>query len=106
MGRERCPAIPSPGSGDRSLTSNVGNGQRLDFDKARRIAAVHRLPDYLSWRSGLERRYSVMPPWYWNESVCRQNYAAHIQSISDWQENQAQINAGLTAFHQGLRRGP
>lgn len=77
----------------------------LDFDDAREMAVAHHLPDYPSWRSALERRYSVMPPWYWNESACRQNYAAHIQSVADWQENQARINAGLAAFHDDLGHG-
>ncbi len=77
----------------------------LSFDDAREMATVHHLPDYSSWRNALERRYSVMPPWYWNESACRQNYAAHIQSISDWQEDQTRINAGLAKFHHDLGHG-
>lgn len=82
------------------MTGDPENFRRLDFDDARKMAASHRLPDYSSWRNALERRYSVMPPWYWNESACRQNYAAHIRSIAEWQENQARINNGLAAFHQ------
>lgn len=87
------------------MTSSAKHKHKLDFDGARQMAAAQHLPDYSAWRGGLERRYSVMPPWYWNESTCRQNYAAHIQSISDWQDNQTRINTGNAVFHQELRRG-
>jgi hypothetical protein len=84
------------------MTNSARREHQLDFDGARQMAAAQHLPDYAAWRSALERRYSVMPPWYWNETTCRQNYASHIQSISDWQANQTQINAGIVAFHQKL----
>ena len=81
-----------------------GDGRSFDFDTAREMAATQDFPGYAEWRSMLERRYSVMPLWYWNESTCRQNYVSHIQSLSRWQDGQARINAGITAFHQDLGR--
>lgn len=86
------------------MTGTAGDKHKLDFDGARQMAAAQHLPDYSAWRNALERRYSVMPLWYWNESTCRQNYAAQIQSISDWQAKQTRINDGNAAFHGELRR--
>ena len=87
------------------MTGSARHENKLDFDGARQMAATQDLPDYATWRNALERRYSVMPPWYWNESTCRQNYASHIQSVLDWKANQTQINAGIAAFHHELRGG-
>jgi len=86
------------------MTVSPGHQHKLGFDRAQQVAAAQQLPDYSTWRSALERRYSVMPPWYWNESTCRQNYASHIQSNLDWQTSQANINAGIIAFHEELGR--
>ena len=86
------------------MTGSAKCENKLDFDDARQMAPAKHLPDYAAWRSALERRYSVMPCWYWNESACRRNYASHIQSISDWQTNQERINTGIAAFHQDLGR--
>ena len=79
--------------------------RKLNFDSARQLAATQQLPDYSTWRNALERRYSVMPLWYWNETACRQNYASHIQSIADWRAHQARINSGIVAFQKDLGCG-
>lgn len=55
---------------------------RTTFETARRIAVERNLPSYLGWRSMLERRYTVMPPWYWNEALCRSSYVDYIRTAS------------------------
>ena len=72
------------------------------FHQAQRMAEERGLQSFSAWRTGLERRYTVMPPWYWRESVCQQNYVEHIRSAAEWQEQQARINEGNRALPQSL----
>ena len=67
-------------------------------------ARRHGLPGFDAWRTGLERRYTVMPPWYWNDRHCRENYVAHIRAAIDWQRSQRRINRGNAEFHLSLTR--
>lgn len=64
------------------------------FERAVAIADRNGLPGFCAWRTGLERRYTVMPPWYWNEQACRRRYAAHIRTTLDWQARERRINRG------------
>jgi hypothetical protein len=82
---------------------DAADRRKAAFDAAQRQAAQAGLPDYNAWRAGLERRYTVMPPWYWNESLCRQNYIAHIRAAIDWQQQHARLNRGNAAFQRILR---
>jgi hypothetical protein len=66
------------------------------------VAGRHGLPSFGAWRVGLERRYTVMPPWYWNDQLCRENYISHIRAAIDWQRREARINRGNAGFYRSL----
>ena len=70
--------------------------------RAESLASRHGLPTFSAWRTGLERRYTVMPPWYWNERHCRENYITHIRTAIDWQRRESRINRGNSGFHRSL----
>ena len=80
------------------------NAERREaaFERARSLASQHGLPSYSAWRAGLERRYTIMPTWYWNESKCRQNYNAHIQTTIEWQERQSRLNEAAHGLFESM----
>lgn len=65
---------------------------------AEALADRHGLPGFGVWRAGLERRYTVMPAWYWNGQECRRRYIAHIDTVIDWQRRERKINRGYAGF--------
>ena len=67
-------------------------------------ARRHGLPGFDVWRTSLERRYTVMPPWYWNDRHCRENYVSHIRAAIDWQRSEGRINRGNAEFHRSITR--
>jgi len=75
-----------------------------DVEAAEASASRNGLPGFSAWRAGLERRYTVMPAWYWDEPACRRHYIAHIQSAIDWQEREGRISRGNADFHRSLTR--
>jgi hypothetical protein len=79
-----------------------GASVRNAFDSAEAVAGRNGLPGFCAWRAGLERRYTVMPPWYWNEQDCRGRYVAHIRTAIDWQQREQRINRGNTDFLRSL----
>jgi hypothetical protein len=74
-----------------------------NFDAAQQNAEAAGLPRYDAWCVGLERRYTVMPLWYWDNAKRRAAYAAHIEASLEWQRKQARINAGNWDFLAKLR---
>lgn len=76
----------------------------IDVEAVETSASRNGLPGFCTWRAGLERRYTVMPGWYWNEQECRRHYAAHIRSAIDWQTRERRINRGNVDFHRSLTR--
>jgi hypothetical protein len=72
------------------------------IQSAERRAAKHGLPNYSAWRAQLERRYTTMPPWYWNDGMCRQNYVAAIDTAVEWQQRTARINAAAAENFRAL----
>jgi hypothetical protein len=87
--------------------SNAGNGAtepklRGRLPRAEAIADRYGLPGYGAWRAGLERRYSAMPPWYWDELRCQENYISHIRTAIDWQRRERRINQGNAGFYRSL----
>lgn len=82
---------------------NRGTGQQgAAFERAEAIAGRSGLPGFGAWRAGLERRYAVMPPWYWDDRACRCHYVAHIRTAVDWQRRERRINRGNVGFQQSL----
>ena len=77
-----------------------------DFRGAEEAAAANGIAGFCAWRMGLERRYTVMPPWYWNEQECRRRYVAHVRAAIDWQEREHRINRQNTAFIMDLSGRP
>jgi len=74
-----------------------------DFEALQCDAERAGLPRYEAWCAALERRYSVMPLWYWNAPKRRTAYADHVRAGIDWQLRQAGINAGNRRFFDQLR---
>jgi hypothetical protein len=74
------------------------------IEVAEASASRHGLPGFCAWRAGLERRYTVMPRWYWNEQECRRHYIFQIQAAIDWQERERRIGRGNAEFHRSLVR--
>ena len=72
--------------------------------EAEGAAQTHGLPSFDAWRAGLERRYTVMPLWYWNDQHCRANYVSHIRAAIDWQRLEGRINCGNAGFYSSLTR--
>jgi hypothetical protein len=68
------------------------------------MARRHGLPGFAAWRAALERRYTVMPPWYWNDRHCQENYISHVRAAIDWQRRERRINRGNAAFQASLGR--
>jgi hypothetical protein len=88
------------------MSAARGSGLYIQFARAKEAAAANGLPDYGDWRAAQERRYTVMPLWYWDTMNCRRNYAAYIQDRLTWQQEQARINQGNAAFHNRFGRFP
>jgi hypothetical protein len=84
---EGCPGARPPGTA---------------FEQAETSAGRNGLPNFAAWRTGLERRYTVMPPWYWDDRTCRQRYVVHIRSAIDWQQRAQRINRGNADFQRSL----
>jgi hypothetical protein len=91
----------------------IGNGPEASLhrtDRQRSVAQVeaeacrHGLPGFDAWRAGLERRYTVMPLWYWDDRHCRENYISHIRAAIDWQRSERRINRGNVEFLGSLTR--
>jgi hypothetical protein len=77
---------------------------KRDIEAAEATAGRSGLPGFCAWRVGLERRYTTMPRWYWDEQACRRHYIAHIQAATRWQERQGRISRGNADFHRSLTR--
>jgi len=84
-------AGPSPAGSEKSA-----------FARTQTVADRNGLPGFCAWRAGLERRYTVMPPWYWSEQDCRERYVAHIRTAIDWQKREHRINQGNVEIQQLL----
>lgn len=82
------------------MAVNTGAGRWAAVQRAAEAAG---LPRYEAWCTALERRYTVMPPWYWDGAKRRAAYADHIRANLDWQEREARINAGNRDFFGRLR---
>lgn len=89
--------------GEQANTPLPVDGRHMAAD-AEEAARAHGLPSFDAWRAGLERRYTVMPLWYWNERHCRENYVSHIRAAIDWQRLERRINRGNAGFHSSLTR--
>ena len=76
------------------------------FQDAEETAATRGIAGFCAWRMGLERRFTVMPPWYWNEQECRRRYIAHVHAAIDWQQREHRINQQNTAFIRTLSGRP
>jgi hypothetical protein len=87
---------------DRKLHATAA-GQNAHFESAQQDAEGAGLPRYDAWCVVLERRYTVMPLWYWDSAKRRATYRAHIRATLEWQRKQAQINAGNRDFLRKLR---
>jgi hypothetical protein len=72
--------------------------------RAEALARRHGLPSFYAWRTALEHRYTVMPPWYWNDRHCRENYISHVRAAIDWERRERRINHGNAAFQASLGR--
>jgi len=86
------------------LSAESHSGPYARFAEAKEAAAKDGLPDYGDWRSALERQYAVMPLWYWDTVICRQNYMEYVRERLAWQRRQARINQGNVNFHRRLGR--
>lgn len=86
------------------MSAESHSGPYARFAEAKEAAAANGLPDYGDWRTALERRYAVMPFWYWDTVVCHRNYTEYVQERLTWQRQQAQINHGNSTFHRRLGR--
>lgn len=75
-----------------------------DVEAVETNASRNGLPGFCAWRAGLERRYAVMPVWYWNELECRRHYVAHIRAAVEWQEREHRISRGNAEFYRSLTR--
>lgn len=88
-------------------TTGPGRDGKLFVDRLKNAEATARrngLPGFSAWRSGLERRYTVMPRWYWNEQECRLHYISHVQAAIDWQDRERRISRGASEFQRSLTR--
>jgi hypothetical protein len=77
-----------------------------DLRRAENAAAENGLSGFCAWRMGLERRYTVMPPWYWNDQQCKRRYISHIRAAIDWQRREHRINRANAVFLSGLSGRP
>lgn len=87
------------------MTGNRGLGAGTSgaaFKRAKTLAGRNGLPDFAAWRAGLERRYTVMPLWYWDDRACRRHYVAHIRTALDWQQRERRINRRNIDFQRVL----
>lgn len=80
----------------------AGAVRQTNIEAAEASARHNGLPGYGAWRAGLERRYSVMPRWYWNEQECRRHYIDHIRAAIDWQARERRISEGNANFYRTL----
>ena len=64
------------------------------FSRAQARAAAHGIPDWSTWQSNLERRYDVLPTWFWDEQSRKVNYVAFVDTQLRWQKKQARVNEG------------
>lgn len=81
-----------------------GTCHSIDIEAAEASADRNGLPGFYAWRAGLERRYTVMPGWYWNDQACRRHYVAHIRAAIDWQKRERKIGHGNAEFIRSLTR--
>lgn len=89
-------ASGQPSSADSSESA------RAALERAEAVAGRNGLPGFCAWRAGLERRYTVMPPWYWNDQDCRRRYISHVRTAIDWQKREHRINRGNADFLRSL----
>jgi len=89
---------------DTASPGRDGNFPTDQLKIAEVTASRNGLPGFSAWRTGLERRYTVMPRWYWNEQECRQHYISHVQAAIDWQDRERRISRGASQFQQSLTR--
>ena len=43
--------------------------------------------DYFQWQDGMERRYNLMPAWWWNEYMKKKNYQNYLEEKGDGFDN-------------------
>lgn len=91
------------GSDTDARSDQARAARNSGFDAIQRAAETAGLPRYEAWCATLERRYSVMPPWYWDTAKRRIAYADHVRASLAWQRRQARINAGNQGFFHLLR---
>lgn len=85
-------------SGDADARSSI----TARLEETQREAEAGGLPRYEAWCAALERRYTVMPLWYWDSEKRRDAYAAHVRATLEWQRKQARINDGNRRFLKSL----
>lgn len=51
----------------------------MTLEEAARLAKEKGLSSYGKWCDDLERRYDVMPPWYWHASLREDNYITYVR---------------------------
>ena len=90
------------------VTEAGSDGDRKSRDaclaSAESDARLNGLPSFDAWRSTLERRFTVMPLWYWKDRKCREQYVHHVRRAIDWQERERGINATNRRFQFSLSR--
>lgn len=95
---------PETGRAPDSRQSSA-EARNAEFEATQRSAEMAGLPRYEAWSAALERRYTVMPLWYWDTGKRRAAYTGHIRASLEWQRSQARINTGNRQFFDKLR-GP
>lgn len=87
-------------SATNSQSGKVAGGSAITprLEDIQREAEIAGLPCYDAWCAALERRYTVMPPWYWDSRKRRAAYAAEVAATHEWQRKQAQINGENRRF--------
>ena len=73
-----------------------------EFEATQRSAERAGLPRYEAWSAALERRYTVMPLWYWDTAKRRAAYTGHIRASLEWQRSQARMNSANRRFFEKL----
>lgn len=73
------------------------------FEALQRDAEAAGLLRYEAWCAALERRYTAMPPWYWDPVKRRAAYSDHVRASIEWQQSQARINTENRRFLERLR---
>ena len=93
-------------SATNSLSGKIAGGSATAarLEDIQQEAEIAGLPCYDAWCAALERRYAVMPPWYWDSRKRRAAYAAEVAATREWQRKQAQINGENRRFFGALFR--